>query len=235
MFDSSFPACTFFFKVEISSHTPIPFFMPGSVHSGSRSWDDCSPVFPDKWLVIYKQNRDSQSPTWTTSLCWGVVGSTAGTGKLFFQSETQEKGTHFGNNGTHSSPSSLQLWNKKLNPFSSHERTLGASAQTQLQRRGWMRMIWLCFLWWWCHHIAGWTGMLAYFSVSSFSSVPWLIGLLGGGGHRDNSAEIQKIFSKDLSEPRQGRPKQVSVQHPTSKTCTWHRAWADCMSGTHLM
>ena len=37
MFD--FPACTFFFffEVEISSHTLIPLFMPGSVHSGSAS------------------------------------------------------------------------------------------------------------------------------------------------------------------------------------------------------
>ena len=38
MFNNSFPACAFsflFFKVEISLQTLIPFFMPGSVHSGS--------------------------------------------------------------------------------------------------------------------------------------------------------------------------------------------------------
>ena len=35
MFDSSFPACTFFFKVEISLHKLIPLFRRGSVHGGS--------------------------------------------------------------------------------------------------------------------------------------------------------------------------------------------------------
>ena len=33
--------CFFFFKVEISSRTLIPFFRPGSVHSDSASRDDC--------------------------------------------------------------------------------------------------------------------------------------------------------------------------------------------------
>ena len=39
MFDYSFPACTFFFffLVEVSSRPLIPFFMPGSVNSGSAS------------------------------------------------------------------------------------------------------------------------------------------------------------------------------------------------------
>ena len=39
MFDHSFPACTFFvcFEMEISSCTPVPLFMPESVHSGSVS------------------------------------------------------------------------------------------------------------------------------------------------------------------------------------------------------
>ena len=40
MSDHSFPACTFFFfffKVEISSHTLIPVFLPGSVCSDSAS------------------------------------------------------------------------------------------------------------------------------------------------------------------------------------------------------
>ena len=46
MFDHSFPACVLFsfsflfFKVEISSRTLIPVFMPESVHSGSASRDD---------------------------------------------------------------------------------------------------------------------------------------------------------------------------------------------------
>ena len=44
MFDYSFPVCAFFFflfvKVEISSRTLIPLFMPGSIHSGSAEWDD---------------------------------------------------------------------------------------------------------------------------------------------------------------------------------------------------
>ena len=30
----------FIFKVEINSHTPVPHFRPGSVHSGLASWDD---------------------------------------------------------------------------------------------------------------------------------------------------------------------------------------------------
>ena len=51
MFSNSFPACTFFFKVEISLRTLIPLFMPGSVHSGSASWDDCDWVFPDELHV----------------------------------------------------------------------------------------------------------------------------------------------------------------------------------------
>ena len=41
----------FCFEVEISLHPLIPFFMPGSVHSGSVSWDDYSWMFPDKFHV----------------------------------------------------------------------------------------------------------------------------------------------------------------------------------------
>ena len=41
----------FFLIVEISLHTLIPLFRPGSVHSGSMSWDDCVWVFPDKLRV----------------------------------------------------------------------------------------------------------------------------------------------------------------------------------------
>ena len=37
-----------FVRVEISSRTWIPLFMPGSVHSGSVSWDDRGRMFPDK-------------------------------------------------------------------------------------------------------------------------------------------------------------------------------------------
>ena len=45
MFDHSFPACAylfiyFSFLEEISSYTLISLFVPGSVHSGSASWDD---------------------------------------------------------------------------------------------------------------------------------------------------------------------------------------------------
>ena len=50
IFNNSFPTCAFlfflFFKVEISLYTLIPLFRPGSVHSGSASWDDCDLVFP---------------------------------------------------------------------------------------------------------------------------------------------------------------------------------------------
>ena len=52
MFDNLFPACAlylfiFFFSVEIGSRTLIPLFTPGSVYSGSASWDDCDRVFPN--------------------------------------------------------------------------------------------------------------------------------------------------------------------------------------------
>ena len=50
-FNNSFPICSFFvvfLKVEISSRTLIPLFRPGSVNSGSASWDDCNRVFPDE-------------------------------------------------------------------------------------------------------------------------------------------------------------------------------------------
>ena len=41
-----FVPCLHFFKVEIRSCTLIPLFMPGSVYSGSVSWDGCG--LPDK-------------------------------------------------------------------------------------------------------------------------------------------------------------------------------------------
>ena len=59
MFDHSFPPQHFFFflEVEISSRTLIPLFMPGSVHSGSASWDDCGRMFPDRLRVSSFQDR----------------------------------------------------------------------------------------------------------------------------------------------------------------------------------
>ena len=55
---NSFPTCAFFFfKVEISSCTLIPLFRPGSVHSGSVSWDDCDLVFPDELRVSWFPDR----------------------------------------------------------------------------------------------------------------------------------------------------------------------------------
>ena len=60
--------------MEISSLTLIPLFIPGSVHSGLMSWDDCGQMSPDKlsvslFLDIPKQCLDSGivSPLW---LCW---------------------------------------------------------------------------------------------------------------------------------------------------------------------
>ena len=41
----------FFFKVEISLRTLIPFYTPGLVHSGSTSRDDCDRMFPYKLRV----------------------------------------------------------------------------------------------------------------------------------------------------------------------------------------
>ena len=40
-----------FLKVEISLFMLIPLFRPGSVHSGSVSWDDCDRVFADELYV----------------------------------------------------------------------------------------------------------------------------------------------------------------------------------------
>ena len=45
------PCLFFFFKVEISLCTLISLFRPGSVHSGSVSWDNCDWVFPDELHV----------------------------------------------------------------------------------------------------------------------------------------------------------------------------------------
>ena len=43
--------CFCFFEVEISSHTLLPLFRPGSVKSGSVSWDNRGRVIPDKLHV----------------------------------------------------------------------------------------------------------------------------------------------------------------------------------------
>ena len=49
MFDHLLPICTFFFFFRLL--TLIPLFRPGSVHSGSASWDDCGWAFPDELCV----------------------------------------------------------------------------------------------------------------------------------------------------------------------------------------
>ena len=52
--------------MEINSCSPIPLFRPGSVHSGSASWDDFGQVFPDEfhksWLssVIGSQTMSKE-------------------------------------------------------------------------------------------------------------------------------------------------------------------------------
>ena len=56
-FDDSLPTLFFCFvkkkyvQVVISSLTPISLSKPGSVHSGSASWDNCGWVFPDELRV----------------------------------------------------------------------------------------------------------------------------------------------------------------------------------------
>ena len=46
------PACAFFFfKAEVSYRSLIPLLLPGSVHSGAASSDDCGRMFPDKLRV----------------------------------------------------------------------------------------------------------------------------------------------------------------------------------------
>ena len=47
----------FFFEMEISSRTLILLFMPGSVHNGSASWDDCGWMFHEKLHVSSFQDR----------------------------------------------------------------------------------------------------------------------------------------------------------------------------------
>ena len=41
----------YFFEVEISLCIPAALFLPGSVHSGSASCDDCGGAFPDELRV----------------------------------------------------------------------------------------------------------------------------------------------------------------------------------------
>ena len=72
-FNMSFPACAvcfdfcFVFWVEISSRTLIPLFWPGSVGSGSASWDDCDRVFPDGLRVTSFPDRFPHY-AWTAAL-----------------------------------------------------------------------------------------------------------------------------------------------------------------------
>ena len=54
--------------MEISSCKLIPLFTPGSVHSGSASWDDCGRVYPDKL-------RASSFPDWFPHYAWIAVKS----------------------------------------------------------------------------------------------------------------------------------------------------------------
>ena len=56
----------FFPKVEMSSHMLIPLFRPGSVQSGSVSWDDCDRVFPDGLRVRSFPERFPH-PAWTAA------------------------------------------------------------------------------------------------------------------------------------------------------------------------
>ena len=78
MFDNSFLACALFFLsfflVEISSHTLIPLYRPGSVHSGSASWDDYEQVFPDDLRVSLFPDSFPHY-TWTSSRVSPLVGS----------------------------------------------------------------------------------------------------------------------------------------------------------------
>ena len=71
----------FFFKVEISSRTAIPPFRPGSVHSGSASWDDCARVFSYELRVssfligshtMPGQRHSQPTPTSSGQRCMGV-------------------------------------------------------------------------------------------------------------------------------------------------------------------
>ena len=70
MFNSSFPACFFFFfKVEISLCTLIPLFRPGSVHSGSVRWDNCGWIFPDESHVSLFPDRFPLRLCWVKAVC----------------------------------------------------------------------------------------------------------------------------------------------------------------------
>ena len=60
------PPVLFFFQVEISSHTLVSLFRPGSVHSGSASWHNCDRVFPDNLCVSSFPNRFPHC-TWTAA------------------------------------------------------------------------------------------------------------------------------------------------------------------------
>ena len=60
----------FFFEVEISLCALIPLSMPGSVHSGSASWDDCGWMFLDKLSVSSFPDRFPHPGQLHVSLLW---------------------------------------------------------------------------------------------------------------------------------------------------------------------
>ena len=72
MFDHRFPACAFFFFFfeEIISRTLIPLFRPGSVHSGSASWDNCGWAFPNELRVssLFMWSDENMYESWKHGL-----------------------------------------------------------------------------------------------------------------------------------------------------------------------
>ena len=54
-----FISCLHFFKWRYSLRTLVPFVLPGSVHSGSESWDDCGWMFPEKLHISLFLDRFS--------------------------------------------------------------------------------------------------------------------------------------------------------------------------------
>ena len=56
----------FFFAVEVRSRTLIPLSVPGSVDSGSVSWDDCGRMFPEKLRVSSFPDRFPHN-AWTAA------------------------------------------------------------------------------------------------------------------------------------------------------------------------
>ena len=104
----------FFFEVEISSRTLISLFMPGSVHSGSVSWDDCGRIFPDKLRVSSFPDR---FPHFAWTAAWsaqsdftgsGVYVCLGGTCHLHLAVWSGSFTCHFGNTGVERTPDKSQ-------------------------------------------------------------------------------------------------------------------------------